>query len=251
LTHFGGRRRLSPGGNQVADDGDDSKPPLLKVVSENPNAHVDRQIVQVKKEAQRALTQFAAALLRVIAGGGSEATYLIRRLSLFIDAQNALNATSGQWLTTAELEEALRLPQADLDSSLPDDWSHRRWLRESGMESIVQGALRLAAHHLLDERPAFGGKNSEHVIMDGIKTLEELKRPLPQPSESKRKGLADNWKGVDLGPSEIKSAPKRAFGQRREFSQEDLKELRKAIKAKDEKRIAELTAKIRKPSSDK
>jgi hypothetical protein len=91
--------KLPPGGDPVADDGDDNKPPLLKVVSENPNAHIDRQIAQAKMEAQRALSQFSAALLRVIAGSGSEAIYLIRRLSLFIDAQKALYAASGQWLS--------------------------------------------------------------------------------------------------------------------------------------------------------
>jgi hypothetical protein len=228
----------------VADEGDDSKPPRLKVVSENPNAHVDRQIAQAKTEAQRALTEFAAALLRVIAGSGSEAAFLIRRLSLFIDAQKALYAASGQWLSAAELEEALLLPRrVDADSSPSENWSERRRLREDGMERIVQGALRLAAHHLLDEQPAFGGMHSERVIMDGIKTMERLKQPLPPPP--KGQSSAHHWNDVDLGPSKLKQAPKR--GQRREFSQGDLIELRKAIKAKDEKRIAELTAKIGRP----
>jgi hypothetical protein len=231
----------------VAHEGDDGKPPLLKVVSENPNAHIDRQIAQAKAHAQRALSQFSAALLRIIAGSGSEAAFLIRRLSLFIDAQKALYAASGQWLTPLELEEALRLPRADVDPSPSENWSERRWLREDGLELIVQGALRLAAHHLLDEPPAFGGMHSERVIMDGIKTLEELKRPAPPPP--KRQGAAHDWNDVDLGPSKIKPAPKRA--QRREFSQGDLIELRKAIKAKDQKRIAELTAKIGRPSLDK
>jgi hypothetical protein len=229
----------------VADDGDDNKPPLLKVVSENPNAHIDRQIAQAKMEAQRALSQFSAALLRVIAGSGSEAIYLIRRLSLFIDAQKALYAASGLWLSPTELEEALRLPRADADSSSSAYWSDRRRLREDGLELIVQGALRLAAHQLLNEQPAFGGMHSERVIMDGIKTLEELKLSLPPPP--KTQGAAHDWDGVDLGPS--KNEPKRA--RRREFSQGDLIELRKAIKAKDERRIAELTAKIGRPPLDK
>jgi hypothetical protein len=47
-------------------------------------------------------------------------------------------------------------------------------------------------------------------------------------------------------------APERKFGDRlgrdRGFNAGDLKELRKAIKAKDEKKIAELTAKIGQPS---
>jgi hypothetical protein len=35
--------------------------PILKVVSENPNARTDRQIVSVKEEAQRTLSVFAFA----------------------------------------------------------------------------------------------------------------------------------------------------------------------------------------------
>ena len=77
---------------------DDEKPPPLRVVSENPNARTDRQIAWAKQEAQRALSQFVAALLRTMAGSGSEANYLIQRLSHFIDALKELNAVSGSWL---------------------------------------------------------------------------------------------------------------------------------------------------------
>jgi hypothetical protein len=240
---------------------DDSKPPMLKVVSENPNARADRQIVWATEEAQRTLSVFAASLLRIMAGSASEATYLMHRLAQFVDALKELNALSGRGLTSAELEEALRLPRADRDFSRSDDWAYRHWLREHGLDIIVQGALRLAAHKVLDERPHFGGKYSEDVIEDGIKTLGELKRPPPklQP-QSRSKGLTTSWDDIDLGPrqpkgKESQSNPRksvagsgRAISQRQGFGPEDLKELRKAIKAKDQKRIIELTAKIGRPS---
>jgi hypothetical protein len=66
-----------------------------------------------------------------------------------------------------------------------------------------------------------------------------LKRPLPT---EPKKGPAHSWKGVDHSPSQTKPTTKRT--QQREFSKQDLNQLRKAIKAKDEKKIAELTAKI-------
>jgi hypothetical protein len=159
---------------------------------------------------------------------------------------------AGRGMSSTELQEALRLPETDLDTSDEDEWRYRRWLREQGMETIVKGALRLAAHNILDEEPHFGGKYSKDVIEDGIKTLEELKRR-PTPSfdwrpQQKEDGLA---RRVDLGPPEAADTPKRRSSRARNaFSQGDLRGLRRAIKAKDQKRIDELTSKIGKPTFD-
>lgn len=230
----------------MADDGDedddDEKPPHLKVVSDNPNARAERQVAWAMDEVERTAAQFAAAMLRTMAGSSTEATYLMHRISDFLDAIREYRAEAGHGLSVADLERALRLPQVQYVSS-EDEWRHRRWIREDGLETIVKGALRLAAHKILGEEPHFGGKHSVEVIQQGIKALEELKRPLP-PSRPK----ASNWTDVDLGPP---AGTKRGQGGRRRsdgFNQTDLKELRKAIKAKDEKRIAELRAKLGKPS---
>jgi hypothetical protein len=245
---------------------DDDEKPRLRVVSENPAARADRQTAWAKEEAQRTLAQFAAALLRTMAGGESESIYLIRRLADFIDAMNKFREESGHGLTVADLQAELRLPETEFDSS-DEDWRHRQWLREHGMEVIVQGALRLAAHKILGERPAFGGKNSERVIELGIRTLDELKRPPPSPKlRSDKKDLAHSWDDIDPGAPHLDGKSEQVFGQWLEgagparalrrrhkaqgFSQEDLKELRKAIKAKDKERIAELTSKIGNPSFD-
>lgn len=244
------------------DNDDDNKPPRLTVVSDNPSARADRQIDWAKEQVERALAEFAAALLRTMAGSDTEAIYLIRRLSHFVDALNKFREELGRGLTVAEFQEALRLPRSDRDFSHSDDWAYRHWLREHGLDVIVQGALRLAAHKVLDERPHFGGKYSEEVIEAGIRTLEELKRGPPTvQSQTRKKVLAANWDDLDLGPAAQRttseSAPqkpsltrgsKRALGQSEGFGPDDLKELRKAIKAKDDKRIAELTAKISRPS---
>ncbi|SPP99435.1 protein of unknown function [Bradyrhizobium vignae] len=130
------------------DGEDDEKPPKLRVVSDNPNARADRQIEWAKDEAHRALSQFAAALLRTMAGNDTEAVYLIRRLALVVEAINKFERQADRGISAAELQEALRLAQAEMDYSADDDWRHRHWLREHGMDAIVKGALRLARRRL-------------------------------------------------------------------------------------------------------
>jgi hypothetical protein len=247
------------GGHVVADD-DDDKPPNLKLVSENPNARAERQIAWAKAEVERTVALFAAAFLRTMAGSNSESVYLLHRLSDFLDALNKFREEAGRGLTVGELETALRLPQTEYVSSR-DEWRHRQWIRDDGMDTIVKGALRLAAHKILGEEPHFGGKYSEDVIHAGIKTLEELKEPASIARLLKETDRASSRDDMDDGPTK---SEKRAFGDRfgsggasapsprrkqdQGFSQQDLKDLRKAIKANDKKKIAELTAKIGKPS---
>ncbi|WFU44193.1 hypothetical protein QA640_18125 [Bradyrhizobium sp. CB82] len=247
----------------TGEDDEGDKPPKLRLVSGNPNARADRQLEQVKIEVQSALSQFAAALLRTMAGNDTEAVYLIRRLALVVEAINKFEKQADRGMSAVELQEALCLPQAEMDYSVDDDWRYRRWRREDGFDDIVKGALRLAAHKLLGEEPAFGGMHSVRVIERGMKSLEELKRPPPPPTPRSRqtKDLAGSWD--DLVLSRTVEKPKHRFGERlgpgpkasaqrpprrrAAFDEDDLKELRKAIKAKDNKRIAELTAKIGRP----
>jgi hypothetical protein len=248
------------------DENGDEKPPKLRVVSDNPHARADRQIEWMKSEVQSALSQFAAALLRTMAGNDTEAAFLIRRLALVVEAINKFEKQSDRGMSAAELQQALRLPEAELDYSADDDWRERRWLRDHGMDVIVKGALRLAAHKILGEDPAFGGMHSTRVIEQGIETLEELKRPSPPPKSRPRqtKNLAGSRDDFDLsapteklkrrfgerlGPSPVpRASAQRSTRRRAGFDASDLKELRRAIKAKDDKRIAELTAKIGRPS---
>lgn len=242
------------------DDDNEGKPPPLRVVSDNPSARADRKIAWAKEEVERTIAVFAAALLRTMAGSNTEATYLMHRLSDFLDALNKFREEAGRGLTVLELEEAIRLPHTEYVSSR-DEWRHRQWIREDGFETIVKGALRLAAHKILGEEPHFGGKYSEEVIHAGIKTLEELKEPASIARLLKETSRASSWHDEDDGPSKL---GKRVFGDRlgsaatstpaprgrkqdQGFSQQDLKELRKAIKSNDKKKIAELTAKIGKP----
>lgn len=224
------------------------EPRSLRLVSDNPNAKADREALWAKGEVDRALSGFAAALLRVMAGNQTESIFLMDRLAEFIRSLSKFHEVFKRGIAPLELEEILLLPETSIDGS-SDDVPHRRWLREHGMELIVRGALRLAAHKVLMEDPAFGGMHSTRLVERGIKTLEELDRPTaPPPKPRTAKRLTDKWDDATVEQRKRRFGDR--LGKRDAFGTDDLKKLRKAIKAKDDKRIAELTAKIGQPKLD-
>jgi hypothetical protein len=172
----GRRLRLPPGGDAVADDDGDKTPPTFRVVSENPNARADREIERARKRAKGRLAELAATILRMLAGSDSASFDLMRKLRELIDAQHELHKLSGGWLSIEDEQDALSLPQSDFASTATDH-EIREWQRSCGMERIVQGALRLAAHQVLGEKPHFGGKYSKRLIEEGIASIERASKP--------------------------------------------------------------------------
>jgi hypothetical protein len=165
----------------------ESKPPKLKVVSENLNApdKAGRDIAWARDRAKRALAELAATILRTMAGSETASYEIVLRLGQLIDAQNELHNLSGVWLSFEDERNALILPQSDLEAEASDD-RYAEWQRNRGMERIVQGALCLAAHQVLDERPNFGGKYSVRLIEDGIASIERAFSPPRQPSRRQK-----------------------------------------------------------------
>jgi hypothetical protein len=166
------------------------KPPMLKLVSDNPSRDViqARQeaqrtlanlvTVHARQEAQRKLAILAATILRNMAGRES-APLIMQSVVDLIDAQKKLYALTGGWLSSEDEANALSLPRSELD---PDasEVRYREWQHVRGMERIVQGAFRLAAHQVLGEDPHFGGKYSERLIEDGIAAIQTAFKPPPR-----------------------------------------------------------------------
>jgi hypothetical protein len=61
-----------------------------------------------------------------------------------IEAERKLYELTGGWLSLEDEANALNLPRSELNIS---ENAYREYRRAIGMELIVQGALRLAAHH--------------------------------------------------------------------------------------------------------
>jgi hypothetical protein len=174
-------------------DEEQDKPPLLKVVSENPSApnYSGLEILRATQQAKWELAKVAAIMLRRVAGSASTPLIMHSILDL-IDAQKKLCALTGGWLSLAEEGEALNLPQSAIAPFGSSDDRYRQVQLALGMEQIVQGALRLAAHQVLGERPHFGGKYSKRLIKDGIAAIEGACKPSPETSRSKRKAKS-SW----------------------------------------------------------
>jgi hypothetical protein len=94
----------------------------------------------------------------------------------FIEAEKRLCELTGGWLSLEDEANALNLPRTELNSDASEN-AYREYRRAIGMELIVQGALRLAAHQVLGERPHFGGKYSTRLIESGINAVKTAFSP--------------------------------------------------------------------------
>jgi len=161
---------------------DDEKPPL-RVVAGNPNARADKAARAAKEAAERAIVRVAVSILRLMAGADWARYEVLNDMAEAILAEQKLSEITGaHGLSSSDVKEALELPHADIDA----DVSERQWRefrRERGLERIIQGSLRLAAHRLLDEEPHFGGRYSERLVDEGI---EEYTKAFAPPEPAKR-----------------------------------------------------------------
>lgn len=146
---------------------DEDKPTTPRLVSENSDR--DIEILHAKQQAMSQLADLAAAVLRTIAGSGSAAPIMPIVFRL-ISAQRKLAFLSGSFLAAEDEKQALSLPEIELWSG-ESEWKHRELEYALGLEKIVNGALRRAAHQVLKEREHFGGKYSTLAIEEGIKLV--------------------------------------------------------------------------------
>ncbi|MDH2404331.1 hypothetical protein QCM77_30910 [Bradyrhizobium sp. SSUT18] len=149
------------------------EPPAVKLVSQN--ADYDIKLMRAKQRVARLLANLSAIILRTIAGSTSAAPIMQNVLEL-VDAQQDLLALSGELLDPNNEKLALRLKEAQFDSLE----GYRAFEYTAGMEKIVRGALRLAAHQILKEREHFGGKYSSLEIERGIAMVTRSKNPPPR-----------------------------------------------------------------------
>ncbi|MGY4607016.1 hypothetical protein ACVW16_005428 [Bradyrhizobium sp. USDA 4474] len=159
---------------------DEKKPTTLSLVSENADSVIE--ILRTKQQAMSHLADLAAAVLRTIAGSGSAAPIMPIVFRL-LNAQRKLESLSGSFLALEDEKQVLSLPEVQVQQ---EEWEakYRQFEYELGLEKVVNGALRRAAHQVLKEREHFGGKYSTLAIEEGIKLIE---RASAGPEKRKRK----------------------------------------------------------------
>ncbi|WP_194467159.1 hypothetical protein [Bradyrhizobium sp. CCBAU 53340] len=159
---------------------DKDKPTTPRLVSENSDREIE--ILHAKQHTMSLLADLAAAVLRTVAGSGSAAPIMPIVFRL-VSAQRKLASLSGSFLAPEDEKQALILPDVELWSG-KSEWKHRELEYALGLEKIVNGSLRRAAHQMLKEREHFGGKYSTLAIEEGIKLVV---RASAGPEKPKRK----------------------------------------------------------------
>ena len=159
--------------------GDDA--PGLRLASANPQRDID--IHHARRRAARKLANLAATILRTVAGSSSPAPIMQNAID-YLDAQRQLLALTGGPLTQEDEAQALGLSGARLSSNSSETRS-REFQYTLGIEKIVRGALRSAAHQVLEEREHFGGKYSTLAIEEGISLVLRAKKGPRTPNRRK------------------------------------------------------------------
>jgi hypothetical protein len=230
-----------------------------------------------QSEFSWAIRDCAANMLRVIRGAGKPYE-LMRQMQKALTAAVKFQEVHGYWpqdviANDLRLENEVekyraRVREGTLDQATFDRWSNDGTFDRMDTKHIMyRGALQIVASTLIGQTTQERAGDSE--FHDGLRAYERAReeqvlrrqeearaaRGIAAKKAKRKAAGAGDW--ADAFPDTTRNTSRerpvlgQSAGRQRQpktFSHDDLKELRKAIKAKDDKKIAELTAKIGKPS---
>ncbi|KRQ92375.1 hypothetical protein [Bradyrhizobium valentinum] len=238
----------------------------------------DRQREQewASSDFSSALRECAANVLRVVRGAGKPYELLVQMQEVVDKAIKYREAhgyypSSDLILTKLALHDEYKQQRKRDDRGEINEES-RHFLREEGeftrlhaLHVIHCGALQIAASGLIgqDTQQRAGESELHRGLTMWQQWLEEQRRKRQDAASVTRAGQkrlrrqgeapaqASRPVAKAASPEPTPARQSQRTRRQRGFGEADLKELRKAIKAKDAKKIAELTAKIgRRPSDD-
>jgi hypothetical protein len=224
-----------------------------------------------QSEFSWAVRDCAANMLRIIRGAGKPHE-LMRQMQKALNAAIKFQEIHGYWPQDViandlrledESEKHLdRVREGELEQSTFDRWSEDgTFERMDAKHTMHRGALQIIASQLIAQNVQ--ERAGDREFHDGLRAYERVRdkqrarrqaearaaRVTPIKKPKRKATVADSW--ADAFPSPRQAAPEKSLSSEVEqnrrskaFDKDDLRELRKAIKAKDSKKIAELTAKI-------
>lgn len=153
---------------------EDERKPHLRLAVENNQRDIDRE--WAKQEIEWPLRDLAANVIRVVRGAG-KSHEIPRQCVAVIEAFQRYREKVGHWPASWEIDQALSIRQKDENASYDDAWE-----REYARETIVRGALQVAASRLVGQNTQEQRGGSE--LMDGVNSIERIR-------EEARKRLAE------------------------------------------------------------
>jgi hypothetical protein len=152
-------------------DTDEPPPPRLRVVAENDaaTARVNRDEVFARQDVEQALRVLAANLMRVSRGAGRP--YMLFRDCLeVVKTAQAYHDATGSWPSDYVISNAITCEEYREVENPSDYWRGRK----AALDTIVKGALQLAASRQLVQIPQ--ERAGEHELIGGFQRLQEVQQ---------------------------------------------------------------------------
>jgi hypothetical protein len=150
-------------------DTDEPPQPRLRVVAENDSvtAMVNRDEVFARQDVEQSLRVLAANLMRVSRGAGRP--YMLFRNCLeVVKAAQAYHDATGAWPADYIISNAISCDEYRNIENPSEYWIERK----AALDTIVRGALQLAASRQLAQIPQ--ERAGEHELMDGVRRIQEV-----------------------------------------------------------------------------
>jgi hypothetical protein len=163
---------MKVGGDKMS--GDDERKPHLRLAVENNQRDIDKE--WAKRDIEWPLRELAANIIRVVRGAG-KSYEIAGQCVAVIEAFQRYREKVGHWPASWEIDQALSIRREDENASYDDAWE-----RDYARETIVRGALQVAASRLVGQNTQEQRGRSE--LMDGVNSMERIR-------EEARKRLAE------------------------------------------------------------
>ena len=143
----------------------EERPPYLRLAAENDQRSIDQE--WARGQLRRPLRELAANIIRVVRGAG-RSYEIAEQCVAVIEAHRNYFDKVGSWPTAWEVDQALGIERRYETTSYDDAWKH-----EMARETILRGALQVAASRLVGQNTQEHRGRSE--LMEGVNSIVRIR----------------------------------------------------------------------------